>query len=99
MNEIILLGRLTDNVELTQTDTSQYSRFTLAVNGNQEGIVDFIPCVAFKNTAKTLARHCVKGQQLLVEGSLRVSKHEGKTYYSVVCQRIKFLQKPQQKDA
>lgn len=99
MNEVILLGRLTDDVKLTQTGTSQYSRFDLAVNGNQEGTVDFIRCVAFKTTAQTLAAHCVKGQQLLVEGSIRVSKHEGKTYYSVVCRRIKFLQKPQPKEA
>ncbi len=96
MNELLLLGRLTADVELKETAKSEYARFTLAVDREQSDGADFIGCVAFGNTAKALAANCSKGRQLLVKGRLQVTQNNGKSYYSVVSNRITFLQKPKE---
>lgn len=59
MNKIILIGRLTRNVEMrygTNNNNTAIARYTLAVNrpykqnGGQEA--DFLPCIAFGKTAE-----------------------------------------------
>lgn len=77
MNKAILMGRLTKDPELrtTQNNISVCS-FTLACDRrfkNQQGEreTDFIPCVAWRQTAEFVARYFEKGARVCVVGSIQ----------------------------
>ena len=92
MNEVVLTGRLTKNVELIEKGNIQLANFSLAVQRdykNQKGDyeVDFIECSVFGAIAKTLSQCTNKGDLIGVRGSLRVNKwttSDGKNRYSQV---------------
>lgn len=81
LNKVILQGRLTDNVEVKQTQTGKaVASFSLAVerdyatNGQKE--TDFINIVAWGNTAEFIGKYFGKGKQMLVTGSINVRKYQ-----------------------
>lgn len=83
MNKVILLGRLTKDVEMRYTSGKEplaVASFTLAVNRRfktQDGqTADFINCVAFGKTAEFAERYFAKGQQVSVVGRLQVRNWE-----------------------
>ena len=78
MNHIIILGNITNDLELraTSTGTSIVS-FNLAVRRDKDN-TDFIPCSAFGKTAELIHRYCNKGSKLAVIGSLRQSSYTDK---------------------
>ena len=92
MNKIILIGRLTKEVDVRFTPNQlQIAGFTLAVNrrfakdGQQD--VDFINCKAFGKTAEFCTKYFAKGQQVAVTGRLQinVSEKDGqRTYFTEV---------------
>lgn len=78
MNKIILLGRLTKDVELryTQTSNTPVASFTLAVNrkftkDGEEKQADFLSIVAWNKLAETASKYLKKGTQILVTGRLQ----------------------------
>lgn len=78
MNKIILLGRLTKDVELryTQTSNTAVASFTLAVNRRfvkegEERQTDFINIVAWNKLAETSSNYLKKGMQVVVTGRLQ----------------------------
>lgn len=82
MNKVILMGRLTKEPELKQTPNQvSVIRFSLAVNrrfvkeGQQE--VDFINCVAWRQTAEFISRYFHKGSMIAVAGSIQTRSWEG----------------------
>lgn len=83
MNKAILMGRLTRDPEnrVSQSGVSVTS-FSLAVDrgyqkAGEERQTDFINCVAFSNTADFIKRFFVKGQLVLVMGSIQTRTWEG----------------------
>lgn len=76
MNKVILMGRLTKDVELRQTPSGVcMARFTIAVNrrfADKDGTyrTDFINCVAWRQTAEFIARYFQKGNMLGAAGSI-----------------------------
>lgn len=89
MNKVILVGRLTADPELKQTQSGISScRFTVAVNRpykNQKGEYesDFISCVAWRQTAEFVSRYFNKGQMIALEGSMRNSTYQDRQYKDV----------------
>lgn len=89
MNKSILIGRLTADPELRQTQSGVAScRFTIAVNRkfkneNGEYDADFITCVAWRQTAEFVSRYFSKGKMIAVEGSLRTGSYQDKNYPDV----------------
>lgn len=89
MNKVIIMGRLTTNPELRQSQSGVSNlRFTVAVNRNfknQNGEydADFISCVAFKQRAEFIARYFSKGSMICVEGSLRTGSYTDKNHSDV----------------
>ncbi len=76
MNKIILMGRLTADPEQKQTPGGvAVTTFTVAVNrtygrdGNRQA--DFIPVVAWRQSAEFVCRYFQKGKPILVEGRLQ----------------------------
>ena len=85
MNKVVLLGRLTKDIEIKQAGTTDVARFTLAVNRPfKKDETDFLNCVAFGKTAETLEKYVKKGHQLAVHGRIQVSNYEkdGEKRYS-----------------
>lgn len=83
MNKVILMGRLTKDPELRKSQNeNSVTYFSLAVDRgykNSEGTreTDFINCVAFYNTADFIHNFFVKGQLMLVMGSIQTRIWEG----------------------
>lgn len=90
MNKVILIGRLTADPELRQTQSGISScRFTVAVNrkfankdtGEREA--DFITCGAWRQTAEFVAKYFSKGQMIAIEGTLRTGSYTDKNHSDV----------------
>lgn len=82
MNKIILLGRITKDIELKNTPQgTPVATFTLAVNrrfakeGQQQA--DFPNCVAWRQQAEFLAKYFKKGSMVAVVGSLQTRSWDG----------------------
>ena len=78
-NLCVLKGRLCKNPALsTTTSGMSVCRIRLAVprRDSQSG-TDFITCTAFKNQAEFLNKYFSKGQEILIQGSLRINQWEG----------------------
>jgi single-strand DNA-binding protein len=79
MNKVILMGRLTKEVEVryTQSNTPVAS-FSLAVNRrfSKEKETDFINIVAWNKTAEFCQKFFKKGQQVAVVGRIQTRNYE-----------------------
>lgn len=79
MNKAIIMGRITNDIELRQTQSgTAIARFTVAVKRTTRNsdATDFIDCVAWKETAEFMNRHFQKGKPIIVEGSIRADNFE-----------------------
>ena len=102
MNNIVLIGRLTKDPELTKTETTSVGRFTLAVDRegkNNADKADFIRITCFGAQAETAHKYLSKGRQVAVLGRLQTGSYkdkEGNTVYTtdVVANRVEFLGSP-----
>lgn len=107
INNVVLVGRITKDVELRQTgNNNQIVSFNLAVNRafrGQDGTqqTDFISCKAFNKTAENIARYCGRGSSVAIQGSIQTGsykKQDGSTVYTtdVMVNQVAFLDsKPQ----
>ena len=107
INNVVLTGRITRNLELKQTNNNNSSlNITLAVERNfkdQSGQkqTDFISCKAFGKRAETIAQYCQKGDLIEITGSIQTGsyqKQDGSTVYTtdVMVDRLSFFPKPKQ---
>ena len=102
MNKVILMGRLTRDPELrTIANGTATTSFSLAVNRpftnqNGEREADFINCVAWRRQAENIAKYCVKGTQVAVEGRIQTRNYDAqdgtKRYVTeVIADNVTFL--------
>ena len=107
INNVVLTGRITRNLELKQTSNNNSSlNITLAVertfkdqNGQKQ--TDFISCKAFGKRAETIAQYCQKGDLIGITGSIQTGsyqKQDGSTVYTtdVMVDGLSFFPKPKQ---
>lgn len=81
MNKVVLMGRLTRDTELKQTQNgTAVCSFSIAVNrrfakeGQQN--VDFINCTAWQKTAEFIAKYFDKGDMIAIVGRLETRSYE-----------------------
>lgn len=86
LNKVILMGRLVADPELRQTTGGiSVATFRIAVDrnyqakGTTERQADFIPCVAWRQTADFVSRYFSKGRMIALEGNLQSRNYEDKT--------------------
>ena len=110
MNQVILIGRLAQDVELRYIagTGTPVATFTVAVereftgkNGKRE--VDFIDIQTWGKQAETCSKYIGKGSMVSIQGSLRVEKYEAKdgtrrTSYRVKADRVNFLSNSKKSD-
>lgn len=77
MNKIILIGRLTKDVELryTQVTNTAVASFTLAVDrkftkSDNEKQTDFFNVIAWNKLAENISKYLSKGKQVTISGRL-----------------------------
>lgn len=107
MNDIKLLGRLTNAPELKRSASGRdYAWFTVAVpRQNNRDEADFIRCVAFDKLAAAITKHCGKGRQVLCAGRLQVSTSMDddtkriRYHHTIVVSTINFLHDPNRSTA
>lgn len=81
MNKIILIGRMSKDIEIRYTQNQkEVGNFDLAVNRNYKNAngeydTDFFKCIAWGNLAKTIHTYTSKGSQIAIEGRV-----ENRTY-------------------
>ena len=103
MNKVVLIGRLTKDLELKFTQNGNaVCNFTLAVNRtykNEQGEYDsdFINCQAWRGTAQFIGDYVRKGYQIAVSGSIQTRTYQaqdGSTKYvtEVICDEVQNLQ-------
>ena len=82
MNKVILIGRLTKDPEVTSTQGGiSRATFTVAADrrftdkdGNRQA--DFIPCVAWRQTAEFIGKYFTKGKKISVVGSIQTRSYD-----------------------
>ena len=82
LNHFVCMGRLTVDPELkTTTSGNSVTSFSIAVErnyGSGEKQTDFIPCVAWRNTAEFISKYFSKGQWITIEASMQSRSYENK---------------------
>ena len=97
MNKLVLMGRLTKDVEVKQANNTTIAKITIAVRRRmaKDGASDFFNIVAFGNNADFVAKYFSKGQQISVCGRLQNNnyEHEGKKVYTneIIAEEIYFV--------
>lgn len=82
INNAVLVGRVTKDIELKQTQANKsVTQFVLAVNrqfksANGEREADFINIVAWGKTAELLAQYAHKGSQIGVVGRIQTRNYD-----------------------
>ena len=98
MNRVILIGNLTKDPELSQTNNGlSVCKFTVAVSrsyGKQE--TDFFTVIAWRAQADNCARFLKKGSKVAISGSIQNRSYDGndgtKRYVTeIVADEVQFL--------
>ena len=102
MNKIILVGRLTKDPEVRSTSAGFSTvNFTVAANRNyknKEGQydADFLPCVAFRQTADFISKFFKKGSMISLEGRVQTRNYDAqagtkRSVTEVVVENVEFV--------
>lgn len=101
MNKIFLIGNLTRDPELSETNSGiSVCRFSIAVNRRRteegEQQTDFFQITAWRGTGENVARYCKKGHKVAVVGSVQMRTYEDRegvkrTAVDIVAQDVEFL--------
>lgn len=99
MNNVILIGRLTRDPELSYTQSqTALCKFTIAVDrqSKEEKTADFIRIVVWSKQAENCGRYLYKGKQVAVNGRIQTGSYKdksGNTVYTtdVIANNVEFL--------
>lgn len=102
MNKVILIGNITRDPELTETQSGvAVCRFGLAVgrqysSSDGERETDFFNITAWRGTGENIARYCRKGQKICVVGTIQMRPYEDRegikrVAVDIVAQEVEFL--------
>lgn len=92
LNQIVMVGRLTDNLGIKEEGCKKYTTLTLAIprsfkNANGEYETDFIPCQLFNAVAENTTEYCKKGDIVGIKG--RIQSDENGVH--VIAEKVTFL--------
>jgi len=83
LNNVILMGRICKDLELKYTPSNvAVTSFTIAVDrkyqkdGNKQA--DFIPIIAWRQTAEFICKYFSKGRLINIVGTLQTRTYDGK---------------------
>lgn len=97
MNKITIVGRLTANPELKQTQNGvAVATFSIASDRTYDREnTDFFNCEAWRNTGEKIAKYCKKGKEVVCFGEVHIDRYnkngENRTITKVKVEDIKFV--------
>lgn len=101
LNQLVLVGRLTSDVEVKEVGDKKVTTIVVAVprpfkNQDGEYETDFIKCNVWNNLAETTAEYCGKGDLIGIKGRVQtneIEKEDGTKEYKleIVAEKITFL--------
>lgn len=97
LNRVVLIGRLTKDVDLRYTQSGKaVANFTLAVDRNfSKEDTDFIRVVAWGGQAENCDKYLLKGKLAAVDGKLQIRTYEKDgvkhTSAEVIADSVQFL--------
>ena len=102
MNKVFLIGNLTRDTELSETNGGvSVCRFGIAVNRrfssqDAERQTDFFNVTAWRALGETVARYTKKGNKVAVVGSIQIRNFEDnagqkRTYVDIIADEVEFL--------
>lgn len=97
MNKVILIGRLTNDVDLKYTGGQMaVAKFTLAVDRMKNNETDFIRVTVFGKQGENAEKYLSKGKKTAIEGRIQTGSYEkdGKKVYTtdVIADRVEFIE-------
>lgn len=102
MNKVILVGRLTRDPEMRNTQNSCCARFSVAVDRRfkkegDEVTADFISCIAWGKTAEFIEKYFSKGMRIGLTGRIQTGSYtnrDGQKVYTtdVVVEEVEFVE-------
>lgn len=92
LNQIVLVGRITENPTFKEEGEKKIATITLAVQRSYKNIdgvyeTDFVPCVLWNGIAEQTTQYCKKGDIVGVKG--RIQMIEGKI--EIIAEKVTFL--------
>ncbi len=102
MNNVFLIGNLTRDPEISETNSGvSVCHFAIAVNRNYSGAngeqqTDFFNVTAWRGLADNVSRFCKKGNKVAVSGSVQIRNYEDntgakRTAVDIIAQDVEFL--------
>ncbi len=101
LNQVVLVGRLTEEPLANKIDNGHVMTINLAVPRsfkNSDGVyeTDFIRCVLWNGIAENTADYCKKGDIVGIKGRIQMNSYIDKedkkqTYSEVIAERVSFL--------
>ena len=100
LNQTILVGRITSDLEINEVGETKTVMITLAVPRsfkNQDGAydTDFIPCRAFGSIAQNVCEYCEKGDLVGIKGRIQRLGNDytanGYPIIEVIAEKVTFL--------
>lgn len=100
LNQVVLVGRLTADIEAETVNGYKRTSLTLAVPRsykNSDGLydTDFIRCILWNAVAENTSEYCHKGDVIGIKGRIETSTYEkdGEKKYTtdVIAERVTFL--------
>ena len=109
MNRVFLIGNLTRDPELAETNSGvAVCHFSIAVNrsfssADGERQTDFFNVTAWRATAENIAKYCKKGSKVAVSGSIQIRQYDDqqgnkRTAVDIVAQEVEFLNRVSSSD-
>lgn len=92
LNQLVIVGRLTENPVLEKNDEKNSFKINLAVPRNYKNIngeydVDYIPCILWNIVGETTAIMCHKGDVLGIKGHIESIEDK----ITVIAEKVTFL--------
>lgn len=104
MNKVLLIGRLTKDVEISEGKKATVGHYTLAIDNGKDYDASFIRCTVFGKSAEFAEKYFSKGLRVAVEGRIQTGSYEDKdgfTHYTtdVIVERQEFADGKREEDS
>lgn len=95
MNQVLLIGRITKDIDLKYTGTQNLAKATFSVAINEKDRTNYPRIIAWEKEAENVERYCGKGSLIAIEGRIQTGSYEknGQTVYTtdVIANHIEYL--------
>ena len=97
MNKIFLIGRLTKDPQMGQTQSGKtVARFSVAVKKQGQDDADFFDATAFDKTAENVLQYLAKGRQVAVVGRVSIGSYTDRNgvtrkTFDILADQVEFI--------